>query len=157
MTCLRQKAVPFDPLNRNYRDTVTRLVDMAQDEIVMIVGEIGAYKFIDIRWGLEEAIARGVKVRVYAYKPRIDIRNRLVELGVKLYIGSEEPPERYIVIDGKHWYHAAPGREKRAGDVHFDDPKGSATIIQKFQEYIKDKEPADKCAWEDPLLELIED
>lgn len=120
--------------------------------------EVGAYKFLDVRWGLEEAIDRGVKANVYAFNPRVDIRNRLIELGVRLYLGSEEPAKKYLVVDRKHWYVATPSeQEKRAGELYLNDPEGASRIIRKFQKYIKDKEPAQKVAWEDPLLRLLAD
>jgi len=158
MKYLDKKIVQSDPLNRDYRDTTTRLIGIAEKEIIMVVGEIGAYKFLDVRWSLEEAISRGVRVSIYAFSPRSDIRNRLIELGAKLYLGSEEPRQKYLVVDGKHWYIAKPEeQEKRAGEAHFDDPKGASLLAKKFQEYIRDKEPVDKIDWEDPLLQLTQD
>lgn len=158
MKYLDKKIVQSDPLNRDYRDTTARLIDMAEKEIITVVGEIGAYTFLDVRWSLEEAIDRGVRVSIYAFNPRPDIRNRLIELGVKLYLGSEVPPQKYLVVDGKHWYIAKPEeQEKRAGEAHFDDPKGASPLVREFQRYIKDKKPIDKVAWEDPLLQLTQD
>lgn len=158
MKYLDKKIVQSDPLNRDYRDTTVRLIDMAVKEIIIVVGEVGAYKFLDVRWSLEEAIDRGVRISIFAFNPRPDIRNRLIELGVKLYLGSEEPLQKYLVVDSKHWYIAKrEEQEKRAGEAHFDDPKGASPFVKEFQEHVKDKKPAEKIAWEDPLLQLTQD
>lgn len=34
---VEKRIIPAGPLNRSYRDTITKLIDMAEEEIVLIV------------------------------------------------------------------------------------------------------------------------
>jgi hypothetical protein len=151
------EAVHDDAFNTDYREKVIRLIELSRDEIIAIVGEIGVYRFADVRWSLENALDAGRKIRILASESKADryVVGRLVDLGAELYLSGSEPIEKYMVVDRKHWF----GRSavERVGEIHWNDTDGAMKIATKFEEDIKKVKqiPTNFDSGEDPLLKEV--
>lgn len=151
------EAVHDDAFNTDYREKVIRLIELSRDEIIAIVGEIGVYRFTDVRWSLENALDAGRKIRILASESKADryVVGRLVDLGAELYLSGSEPIEKFMVVDRKHWF----GRSAAecVGEIHWNDPEGATKIVMRFENDIKKvrKVPPSFDIGEDPLLKEV--
>lgn len=65
----------------------------------MITGEFGAYKFPELKQKVHEALARGVKMKVYANSPSLSDVRDIKERGGEFFIGEILAKDHYTVID----------------------------------------------------------
>lgn len=148
--------IPHDPSYREYRDILIYLIGNAYTEILARVGEIGAYRFYDIRSAAEEAISRGVDVSICAHDPSKDLVARASSHGVKLYLTDNEPEEKFTVVDKRHVLVSYP-KQGRAGTVYLNDKKMAKKYVDKFWKVVRDEklEPTPYEKIEDSLLTLL--
>ncbi len=152
------KKIRPDPTDEQFRSHASKLIDSARNEILIISGEIGSYRFLDLKWAAERARKRGVSIRVYASKPPQRIVNGLLARGIEVYIG---PPVRdhYLVVDGKSYIHSKPHPPvlgKREGEVHLNQPRRAKKVVSLFEELLAGASPVKKIDWEkDPLWRAL--
>jgi len=152
------KKIRPDPTDEQFRSHASKLIDSARNEILIISGEIGSYRFLDLKWAAERARKRGVSIRVYASKPPQRIVNGLLARGIEVYIG---PPVRdhYLVVDGKSYIHSKPHPPvlgKREGEVHLNQPREAKKIVSLFEELLAGARPVKRIDWEkDPLWRAL--
>ncbi len=142
-----------------FRDYARQLIDSAREDILIITGEVGSYRFPDLRWAAERARTRGVSVKVYASKPSQRVVNGLLALGIEVYKG---PPtkDHYLVVDSKSYIHSRPHPPvlgKREGEVHLNEPRSARKVVRKFQELVEKGRRVRKSDWtEDPLWKALQ-
>jgi len=147
------------PADEYFRDYARQLIDSARRDILIITGEVGSYRFPDLKWAAERARARGVSVKVYASKPSQRVVNGLLGLGIEVYKG---PPSRdhYLVVDSRSYIRSRPHPPvmgKREGEVHFNEPRSARRIARKFQELVENGKPVRRLDWtEDPLWRALQ-
>ena len=152
--------IPLSPLDRRFREEICRLLRLANEEIIVMAGELSSYDFLDLRDAFDTAVEKEVGVRVYASNPPIHTINRLVVKYVEVYVGETELEDHYTVVDRKHWAiskkHAPYSIGERRGRVYLNDPQGARKIVRLFEEYSKDPHTKKYTSidWEnDPLLQ----
>jgi len=147
-------------LDREFRREMKRLIDSAEKEILVITGEVGSFEnYQDLRWAIQRAINRGVKVRVFAISPRKAIVNKMVSTGCEVYIGKEELKDHYTVIDKRvvveSREHQPGGLGVRHG-IGYEDTKKAEEIAKRFEGYAERARRAELDDREDPALRLLE-
>jgi len=92
--------IPPSPLDEKFRKTVKEALDSGRNEIIVIAGELGSYRFPELKQAAQRALARGVRVRVYATKaaPSEDVAE-IRKLGGEIYIGKIRIKDHYLIID----------------------------------------------------------
>lgn len=145
--------IPMDPLNREYRDILVYVIDNAREEILTYVGEIGAYRFYDIRSSAEYALERGVNVAICAYEPSTDLINRTVARGAKLYLSPSKPEEKFMVVDKRHVFVSA--SKGRMGTLYLNAEELAKQYSDKFWAVANKLDPVSVHEVEDPLLTLF--
>lgn len=147
------------PLDRTFREQVYKLLSLANEEIIVMGGELSSYDFFDLRDAFDTAIEKGVKARVYATHPSVHTINRLVLKGVEVYVGKNELKDHFTIVDRKHWAisesHPPYTIGERRGKVYLNDPEGAERILKLFEEYIKNPETRKYTSidWKnDPIL-----
>jgi sugar-specific transcriptional regulator TrmB len=151
--------IPVSPLDRIFREEICKLLHLANDEIIVMAGELSSYDFLDLRDAFDAAVEKGVKAKVYAINPPIHTVNRLVLKGVEVYVGKRELEDHYTVVDRKHWAvskkHTPYSIGERRGKIYINDPHGAWEIVRMFEEYTKDPRTKKYISidWEnDPIL-----
>ena len=94
------KKIQRSPTDENFRKYVRELIDSAQKEILIIAGELGSYRFPDLKWAMKRARKRGVKIRIYASNPPQAIVNGLLANGCEIYVGKQVK-DHYLITDSK--------------------------------------------------------
>lgn len=84
-----------------FRKVVKELLDSAKREIIIIAGELSSLYFPELYKALENAVNRGVKVKIYAVEPPSNIVRTLKKLKCELIIGRKRPKDHYLIVDGK--------------------------------------------------------
>lgn len=67
--------------------------------MMVISGELGAYEFPELKAAALKALARKVKVRIYAVSPPSDALQELRESGAEFHVGTRYTDDHYLVID----------------------------------------------------------
>ncbi|HKZ94839.1 MAG TPA: hypothetical protein VJ249_09730 [Candidatus Bathyarchaeia archaeon] len=91
--------IPPSPDDRTFREIVKKTIDSARTEIIVAAGELGSYGFSELRQAAHEALARGVRVRVYASAAPPDFVDELRQRGAEVYIGETRIKDHYMVVD----------------------------------------------------------
>ena len=89
------------PADETFRSRVKESVDAASREIMVISGELGAYEFPELKAAALRALARKVKVRLYAVRPPPDALQELRDAGAEFHLGTRYTDDHYLVIDKK--------------------------------------------------------
>jgi 23S rRNA-/tRNA-specific pseudouridylate synthase len=89
------------PSDETFRNRVKESLDAASREIMVISGELGAYEFPELKEAALRALARKVKVRIYAVRPPPDAVQELRESGAEFHLGTRYTDDHYLVIDKK--------------------------------------------------------
>jgi len=89
------------PSDEYFRNRVKESLDAASREIMVISGELSAYEFPELKAAALRALARKVKVRIYAVRPPPDTVQQLRESGAELHLGTRYTDDHYLVIDKK--------------------------------------------------------
>jgi hypothetical protein len=149
------------PLDEDFRRHTFELLSSAKKNILIIAGEVGSFKFFDLRMVAKKAHERGVRIRVYANQPSIGIINKLLTYGVELYLGEKKVRDHYLVVDGNSWIrseeHPPDQIGLRKGYVYKNDPKGASRIIKLFNELITKAKKIEEPKWdEDPLWLMLQ-
>lgn len=149
------------PLDEDFRRHTSELLSSAKKNILIIAGEVGSFKFFDLRMVAKKAHERGVRIRVYANQPSIGIINKLLTYGVELYLGEKKVRDHYLVVDGNSWIHSEEHPPDqiglRKGYVYKNDPKGASRIIKLFNELITKAKKIEEPKWnEDPLWLMLQ-
>src|SRR2546425_10506975 len=99
------KKIRPHPTDEFFRDYACELIDSARKEILVITGEVGSYRFPDLKWAAERARKRGVQVKIYASKPAQHVVNGLLALGIEVF---KDPPvkDHYLVVDSRSYIHS---------------------------------------------------
>ena len=150
------------PLDEVFRQSVLKFIDSARKEIIVITGEVGAFKYWDLRLGAKSARERGVAVKIYATNPPQGILNKLLMYGCEVYVGKKSPEKHYMVIDANSWVFSEehpPGQiGVRSGSAHKDDPRGAKKIIKLFNSLVTKAKKVERPDWEkDPLWLALKD
>jgi len=153
------KKISPSPTDENFRKHVKELIDSAQKEILVIAGELGSYRFPDLKWAMNRALKRGVKIRIYASRPNQTIINGLLARGCQIYVG-EEIKDHYLIADAKSFIHSKPHPPilgVREGEAYINEPEETRKTIDKFKQLISKAKPAKTTQWnEDPLWKALQ-
>jgi len=147
-------------LDREFRREMKNLIDSAEKEILVITGEAGSFEnYQDLRWAIQRAVDRGVKVRVFATSPRKAIVNKMISTGCEVYIGKEELGDHYTVIDRRVVVESKkhpPGELGVRHGLGHEDAKKAEDLAKRFENYVKRATKADMDEKEDPALKLLQ-
>ena len=148
------------PTDEVFRKYVRDLIDSAKEEIFVIAGEVGSYRFLDLKLAAERASERGVKIHVYATHPPQEIVNGLLVRGCEVYVG-EEVEDHYIVADSNSWILSKshpPGKiGTRRGEVHWDEIESAKKVINNFYRLASRGQKKTRIEWDkDPLWVALE-
>jgi sugar-specific transcriptional regulator TrmB len=98
------------PTDEIFRKQVKELIDSAQKEILVIAAELGSYRFPDLKWAMNRAIERAVKIRIYASHPNQATINGLLAQGCEIHIGKEIK-DHSLITDSESFVHSKPHRQ----------------------------------------------
>lgn len=101
------KKITPSPTDENFRKHVKELLNSAQKEILVIAGELGSYRFPDLKWAMTRALKRSVKIHIYASHPKQTIINGLLAQGCQIHLGKEIK-DHYLIADAKSFIHSKP-------------------------------------------------
>lgn len=149
------KEIEPSPTDDVFRKHARDLMDSAEDEILVIAGELGSYRFPDLRWAFIRARKRGVKIRVYATSPPQRIVNGLLARGCEIYVGKEVK-RHYLIVDSKSWVYSRPHPPGvlgvRQGKAHLNEPEDAKKKVDYFNRLISRAEQKTEIQWDkDPL------
>jgi len=142
------------PTDEIFRKHVKELIDTAKKEILVIAGELGSYKFPDLKWAMNRALERGVKIRIYASHPNQAIINGLLAKGCQIYIGKEIK-DHYLIVDAKSYIHSKPHPPilgVREGEAYINEPEKTKEATDKFKQLISKAKPQKTIKWNDDPL-----
>jgi phosphatidylserine/phosphatidylglycerophosphate/cardiolipin synthase-like enzyme len=148
------REIERDPVDEVFRRYVRELINSAEKEILVIAGELGSYKFPDLKWAMRRACARGVKIRIYASNPSQGIVNGLLARGCEIYIG-EKAEDHYLIVDSKSMVHSRPHPPVlgvREGEVYIDEPEKVKEKVEHFNSLISKAEKKVEVRWEEDVL-----
>ena len=92
--------IEVSPKDKSFRKIVKWAIDSARCEIIVVAGELGSYGFPELRQATIDALARGVRVRVYATNAApADVVTEIKRLGGEIYIGEIRVKDHYLVVD----------------------------------------------------------
>ena len=153
------KKIKPSPTDEIFRKNVKELIDSAQKEILVIAGELGSYKFPDLKWAMKRALERGVKIRIYASRPNQEIINGLLARGCQIYVGKEIK-DHYLIVDAKSWVHSKPHPPilgAREGEAHLNEPQRAKKLVTQFNKLISKAKPKKTTQWnQDPLWNALQ-
>jgi len=153
------KKIRPSPTDELFRKQVKELIDSAQKEIVVIAGELGSYRFPDLKWAMDRALKRGVKIRIYASHPNQAVINGLLARGCKIYLG-EKIKDHYLIVDAKSFVHSKPHPPLlgvREGEAYLNEPEKTKKAVAKFKQLISKARQEWKIRWDqDPLWRALE-
>lgn len=140
------KEIPIrsKPLDIEFRELCTRLINSASSEVMIIAGELSSLLFPDMQRATYNAVRNGIPVRMYATErvPQY-LRNFALSIGCELYIGTQPVLHHYLVIDRKHYVISKKRKVavptpigRRRGAAYLDDPKGARKIAAQFESLI---------------------
>jgi phosphatidylserine/phosphatidylglycerophosphate/cardiolipin synthase-like enzyme len=156
---MRTRKIPSSATDEIFRSHTRRLIDSARKEILVITGEVGSFRFPDLRWAAERARRRGVSVKVYASKPAQSTVNGLLARGIEVYVGPAVR-DHYIVVDSTSYIHSRPHPPilgKREGEVYLDQPGKANRIVSVFQELAGKAKRVERIDWKkDPLWKALQ-
>lgn len=148
-----------DPTDEEFRSYACELIDSAKKEVLIIAGEVGSYRFADLKWAAERARERGVSIKVYASRPPQRIVNGLLARGIEVYVGPVVR-DHYLIVDSKSYIHSKPHPPilgKREGEVHLNEPAATRKIVRTFQEMLGRARPVKKIdGKKDPLWRALQ-
>jgi sugar-specific transcriptional regulator TrmB len=148
------KKISPSPTDEIFRKHVKELINSAQKEILVIAGELGSYKFPDLKWAMDRALKRGVKIRIYASNPKQATINGLLARGCEIYLGKEIE-DHYLIVDAESFIHSKPHPPilgAREGKAYINEPQRTQKIIDKFKQLISQAKPKKTIQWnQDPL------
>lgn len=148
------------PLDREFRREMKKLVDSAEKEILVITGEVGSFEnYQDLRWAIQRAVKRGVRIRVFAISPRKATINKMLSAGCEVYIGKEDLKDHYTVIDKRVVVESREHPRGKLGVRHgigYENPKKAKEIAKRFDSYAKRAKRAKVEESEDPVVKLLE-
>jgi hypothetical protein len=152
MVIIEIEPSPTDDVFRKY---VRELIDLANREILVIAGELGSYRFPDLRWAFRRAINRGVRIRIYASNPPQEIINGLLAHGCEIYVGKEVK-RHYLIVDSKSWVYSSPHPRGvlgvRCGKAHINEPENAKKKVNHFNRLVSKAKKIKTVKWdEDPL------
>lgn len=158
---LQKTMIKQSPLDEDFRRHTFELLSSAKKDIIIIAGEVGSFRFLDLRMAAKKAHERGVRIRIYANQPSVGIMNKLLKYGVELYLGGKKVSDHYLVVDGNSWIHSKehpPGKiGLRKGYVYKNDPEGASKVIKLFKELIAKAKKIEAPKWdEDPLWLMLQ-
>jgi len=153
------KKINPSPTDELFRKHVKQLIDSAQKEILVIAGELGSYRFPDLKWAMRRALERGVKIRIYASHPNQTIINGLLARGCEIHLGKEIK-DHYLMVDAKSFIHSKPHPPilgVREGEAYINEPEKTRKTIDKFKKLISKAKPKETIHWnKDPLWEALQ-
>jgi len=153
------KKITPSPTDENFRKHVKELIDSAQKEILVIAGELGSYRFPDLKWAMNRVLQRGVKIRIYASHPKQATINGLLARGCEIYLGKEVK-DHYLIVDAKSYIHSKPHPPilgTRKGEAHINEPQKTRKIINKFKQLISTAKQEKTIDWnQDPLWQALQ-
>jgi hypothetical protein len=86
--------------DRTFRAHVRKLLDEARENVGIIAGEFGAYRYPELREGVQHATHRGVGVDAYGNRPDSDVLAQMTNDGVGVTVGPLKSLHHYFVADG---------------------------------------------------------
>ena len=148
-----------DAFDREFRFWIREFLNSAKKEAIVITGEGHAFEYQDLRWAVENASKRGVKLKVYAVSPKKEFINKWLSLGAEVYMGKKPADDHYFVVDGASYVISFQHpREKvgvRSGEAHLGDKKGAQEQKKLFNALVKDAEKITKPDLKaDPLYQI---
>jgi sugar-specific transcriptional regulator TrmB len=148
------------PTDESFRKHVKELIDSARKEILVIAGELGSYRFPDLKWAMNRALERGVKIRIYASHPDQALINGLLAQGCEIHIGKEIK-DHYLIVDARSFVHSKPHPPIlgiREGEACINEPEKTQETIKKFNQLISKAKQKKTVQWsKDPLWEALQD
>jgi phosphatidylserine/phosphatidylglycerophosphate/cardiolipin synthase-like enzyme len=156
---LSLKTTKHDSTDENFRRDAANLIDSARKEVLVIIGDIRAYGFPDLKWAVERARKKGVSVRIYAANPPQQVVNGLLAKGIQVYKGLVMK-DHYLIIDSKSYIHAKPHPPvvgRREGEVYLNKPAATRKVVKRFEKLVEKSKPLTKVDWkQDPLWKALQ-
>jgi len=156
---LSLKTIKHDSTDENFRRDAANLIDSARKEVLVIVGDIRAYGFPDLKWAVERARKKGVSVRIYAANPPQQVVNGLLAKGIRVYKGSVMK-DHYLIVDSKSFIHSRPHQPvvgRREGEVYVNKPAEARKVVKRFEKLVENSKPLTKVDWkQDPLWKALQ-
>lgn len=153
------KKISPSPTDEIFRKHVKELIDHAQKEILVIAGELGSYRFPDLKWAMNRAIERNVKIRIYASYPNQAIVNGLLARGCEIYLGKKIK-DHYLIVDAKSYIHSKPHPPilgVREGEAYINEPEKTRKTINKFKQLTSKAKREKTIQWnKDPLWKALQ-
>ena len=153
------KKINPSPTDEIFRQHVKELIDSAQKEILVIAGELGSYRFPDLKWAMRRALSRGVKIHIYASHPSQATINGLLSQGCKIYSGKEIK-DHYLIVDAKSWVHSKPHPPilgVREGEAHINEPQKAQKLVAQFNQLVLQAKAKKTAQWnQDPLWTALQ-
>jgi len=129
--------------DRVFRSHVRKLLDEAHRHVGIIAGEFGAYRYPDLREGIQLAASRGVGIGAYGNRPEPDVLAQMTGDGVDVTVGALKSLHHYFVADGTNAIvsfkepGAAPTQSgTRWGRVYLGEP-GMALAIDSYRHFLE--------------------
>ena len=152
------KTIKHDSTDENFRRDAANLIASARKEVLVIVGDIRAYGFPDLKWAVERARKKGVSVRIYAANPPQQMVNGLLAKGIRVYKGPVMK-DHYLIVDSKSFTHSKPHPPvvgKREGEVYMNKPAEARKVVKRFEKLVEKSKPLTKVDWkQDPLWKAL--
>ena len=153
------KKIRPSPTDEIFRKHVKELIDSAQKEILVIAGELGSYRFPDLKWAMRRALNRGVKIRIYATHPTQAVVNGLVGRGCEIFVG-EKIKDHYLIVDNKSWVRSKPHPPilgVREGEAHINESQKANKLVAQFNHLISKAKAKKTTQWnQDPLWDALQ-
>jgi hypothetical protein len=122
--------IPKSEEDRLFRETVLAFLRSATRHVVVISGELGSYDFPELGAAAHEAVARGVRIDVYASEPRPSIVQTLRASGAHVVVGSIRAHDHFLAVDDERVVvslkHGKKGPTRPGSREGFTAPKNPA-------------------------------
>ena len=156
---LSLKTIKHDSTDENFRRDAANLIDSARKEVLVIVGDIRAYGFPDLKWAVERARKKGVSVRIYAANPPQHVVNGLLAKGIEVYKGPLMK-DHFLIVDSKSFIHSKPHQPvagQRTREVYMNKPVAARKVVNRFEKLVEKSKPLTKVDWkQDPLWKALQ-
>jgi len=149
------------PADQEFRKTMISMIDSAQHEIVIITGEFHLYEtFLDVRWAVNDALKRGVTIRIFLKGPHKIVEHNLVKNGAEVYVEpNADLKDHFMSIDGRAYMvsftHSPFGIGDRTALYNWNAPEKAKEIEDDFKKLTENLPRATGTAPDrNPLLDL---
>lgn len=141
---MADQELPNSPEDARFRAAVLAQLQSAKSRIQVIAGELGSYRFPELRAAALERFRAGVRISAYANEPDPETLAELRSAGVDVTIGSLRSFHHYLLVDGSRVitsFKEEPGVPTPTGRrraVASDDPE-LARAVGHYADFLVDQ------------------